>query len=473
VAPRESRCGPNVLVFASDDQGPWALGAAGNPEILTPHLDRLAASGRRFTNFFCTSPVCSPARASLLTGRIPSQHGVHDWIRAGNVGDDAVQYLAGQTTYTQVLAAQGWHCGLVGKWHLGDSQVAQQGFSYWFVHESGGSPYHGAPMIRDGRRYREPAYVTDVLADDAMGYLDRRAAAPEPFYLGVHFTAPHSPWVGQHPRELLEAYDDCPFASCPQEAPHPWRKAGSKAIRDAYRDPRAALQGYFAAITGMDRAIGRVLARLDELGLTERTLVCFLSDNGFNAGHHGIWGKGNGTLPLNMYDDSVKVPFILSQPGSVRPGVSDALVSGYDLRPTLLDVLAVADEPEIPLPGRSFAPLLLGEEHGERSDLVVHDEYGPTRMIRTPDLKYVHRYPYGPHELYDLAEDPGEGRNLVDDPGWASARSDLRRRLAEWFDRYVDPALDGAREPVRGWGQAGRVGRDARGELSFFEESED
>ena len=105
----------------------------------------------RFENFFCASPVCSPSRASFLTGRIPSQHGVHDWIRERNVGPDAAFYLEGEVAYSDVLAANGWTCGISGKWHLGHSQIAQHGFRYWFVHQRGGGPYNNAPMVRNGK----------------------------------------------------------------------------------------------------------------------------------------------------------------------------------------------------------------------------------------------------------------------------------------------------------------------------------
>ncbi len=137
---------PNVLFILSDDHGLWALGCAGNPEIRTPNLDRLADEGTRFERFFCASPVCSPARASLLTGRIPSQHGVHDWIREGNVGEGAVEYLTGQRGYTEILAGHGYRCGLSGKWHLGDSQVPQKGFAHWYVHQ-------GAAALTRTRRW--------------------------------------------------------------------------------------------------------------------------------------------------------------------------------------------------------------------------------------------------------------------------------------------------------------------------------
>ena len=160
---------PNILFILTDDQGYWALGCAGNKEMRTPQLDRIAAGGIRFENFFCASPVCSPARASILTGRIPSQHGVHDWIRVGNStvetesGGKLIQYLKGQTAFTEVLVEQGYTCGLSGKWHLGDSHHPQKGFSFWFTHSGGGSPYRNAPMVRDGEAYREPRYVTDAI----------------------------------------------------------------------------------------------------------------------------------------------------------------------------------------------------------------------------------------------------------------------------------------------------------------------
>ncbi|GAA3403219.1 sulfatase-like hydrolase/transferase [Paenibacillus hodogayensis] len=462
---------PNIVFILSDDQGAWAMGCAGNPEIRTPNLDRLAAEGTRFSSFFCTSPVCSPARASLLTGQIPSQHGVHDWIREGNAGERPIQYLQGQIAYTELLAAAGYTCGLSGKWHLGDSAAPQKGFSHWYVHQAGGGPYYGASMIRDGRPVTEPGYLTEEITSDALDFLSRQDGGT-PFYLGVHYTAPHSPWIDSHPKELVDAYADCPFESCPQEPKHPW------SIRTApwADDPRENLKGYFAAVTAMDEQIGRILDYLDDAGLRERTLICFLSDNGFNCGHHGIWGKGNGTFPLNMFDTSVKVPALFSQPGRIPQGrVCDELVSGYDFMPTLLAYVGLPlPETEVArLPGRSFLELLEGREGASREHVVIYDEYGPVRMIRSKNWKYVHRYPYGPHELYDLAADPGERRNLAEgawperQPDIAARLIELRGQLANWFAQYADPARDGSREPVSGLGQIDLAGTAAQGRSAY------
>ena len=132
---------PNILYIVSDDQGAWALGCAGNNEIRTPVLDRLAAAGVRFENFFCTSPVCSPARASILTGDIPSRHGVQDWIRAGSMGESRIDYLAGQRLLTDVFADSGYRCGLIGKWHLGASEAPRPNYVKWYAHQAGMGPY--------------------------------------------------------------------------------------------------------------------------------------------------------------------------------------------------------------------------------------------------------------------------------------------------------------------------------------------
>jgi arylsulfatase A-like enzyme len=477
---------PNILFILTDDQGAWALGSAGNREIRTPNLDRLAARGMRCENFFCASPVCSPARASILTGRIPSQHGVHDWLSKGNLehaeglahaaagagdvvspyDDRCIAYLAGIRGTTDALAEAGYTCGLSGKWHLGDSLRPQMGFSYWHVVPYGGSDYNLSAWIVDGEVRRETGYLSDAITDHALAFLDSRRGQDGPFYLGVHYTAPHSPWEeGQHPADLTGLYADCAFESCPDlPAEHPWQINSAPRGRGEKR--LELLTGYYAAISGVDRGVGRLLAKLAELGLDGETLVIFTGDNGMNMGHHGIWGKGNGTFPLNMYDTSVKVPFIVSGPGMPGGVVDEHLLSHYDLLPTLLDYLGLPAEAG-DLPGRSFAPLLRGADLPERERVVVYDEYGPVRMIRTREWKYVHRYPYGPHELYDLRSDPGEERNLFGQSESLAAAQALKGELDAWFQRYVDPRVDGAREPVTGKGQMDWSGPRAEGRQAF------
>lgn len=475
---------PNILFLLSDDQGAWALGCAGNREIETPHLDALAASGCRWENFFCTSPVCSPARASLLTGRIPSAHGVHDWIRGGNGADGGppIDYIEGMPTYVDELARAGYDCAMVGKWHLGDSLRRRPAYSHWFVCPFGGSPYLDAMMIRNGAQARTRGYLTDVIADDAISFLENKGDDSAPFYLSVHFTAPHSPHLDQHPEDLVEKYRECPFDSIPLEPKHPWmpnRVADLEFSRThSRRGPGAAIPigeyqaGYYAAVTAMDRAIGRLLAVLRERGLEENTLVVFLSDNGFACGQRGIWGKGNVTSPLNLYDVNVKVPAIFRWPGTLPGGrVVTRLGSGYDIFPTILE--AAGHSPpasDIPLPGASLLPIMRTEGPDlDPASIVVFDEYGPARMLRDSEWKYVHRYPYGPNELYDLVEDPGERVNLLDDyrdfrlsSAEVAAKADsLKQRLDQWFSRFALPEYDGRAHAVTGRGQIGKVGSSA------------
>ena len=435
----------NVLFILSDDQGPWAAGCCDNPEIRTPNLDRLAATGTRFESFFVATPVCSASRATLLTGRIPSQHGVHDWIRDGNVGADAIRYLESEVAYTDIMARNGWTCGMSGKWHLGDSQIPQNGFTDWYVHQLGGGPYNNAPMVRNGQLINEPGYVTDAITDEGLRMLDAYSDRGHPFYLGVHYTAPHFPWIGEHPQAIVDSYDDCAFESCPQEPRHPWvSKERAHPLSWEALGNKESLKGYFAAVTAMDENIGRLIDRLEELGLRESTLIVFLSDNGFSAGHHGFWGKGNGTSPRNMYENSIKVPAIFSHPGRIPNGrVDDSMVSAYDLMPTLLKYLDLPLPEGRNLPGSSFVPALEGRPFKGRDEVVVFDEYGPVRMVRTREWKYVYRHSHGPHELYDLVSDPDERENLARDKEQESRIRELRARMDEWFAQYVDPKRNG------------------------------
>ena len=472
---------PNIIFILTDDQGAWALGAAGNQEVITPNLDRLASEGTYFPNFFCASPVCSPARASILTGLAPSQHGIHDWIRSGNVPaeqcpkpvmDDtsAIEYLAGLPTYTQLLADSGYVCGLSGKWHLGDSLRPQQGFSYWRVIPYGGSEYYGAPILRGGQMETDDRYLTEVITEGALDFLERYGQGEQPFYLSVHYTAPHSPWDhDQHPEELRSLYGDCTFASCPDEGLHPWQI--NSAPRGVGARRRELLTGYYASITGVDRGVGMLLAWLDAHSLREQTLVVFTGDNGMNMGHHGIWGKGNGTFPQNMYDTSVKVPFIAAHTGQIPAGiVADGLFSHYDILPTLLDYVGLDAAIPTALPGCSFAAALCGDDAPAHEHVVVFDEYGPVRMIRSTQWKYIHRYPDGPHELYHLVRDPEERDNLIGDSGHTGIVDRLRRELEAWFQRFATMERDGVRQPVTGKGQIERVGLEGDGRAAFADD---
>ena len=469
---------PNIVLILSDDQGAWATHDSGTPELFTPNLDRLGREGMRFRDFFCASPVCSPARASILTGRMPSAHGVHDWLRSGNVdaarfaaqgrenpyggyADEAepVAYTEGMPAYTDMLKAEGYVCALSGKWHLGDSVRPQHGFDEWYSLGKGGCFYYHPDIAENGDiRVLHGQYVTDLITRRACLDIERLSGQERPFYLSVHYTAPHNPWsADQHPKKWIDYYENCGFESVPDVPDHPNMTTGR-----VYGTParRENLRGYFAAISAMDEGIGSILKALEEKKILDETLVIFMSDNGMSMGHHGIWGKGNGTFPMNMYDTAVKTPFIARCPALIaNPGtVTDEMASALDLFPTFCELVG-GSCPE-GLPGVSFLPVLKGQP-GKRENVGIADEYGPVRMFRTREWKLVLRYPYGPNELYHLESDPGENENLYDAPECAERVVALRRELEAYFRRYSLPEYDGLREPVTGEGQMCRAGEKA------------
>lgn len=484
---------PNILFVMADDMGYWSMGCAGNKEVQTPNLDRLAEEGMYFPEYFCTSPVCSPARASVLCGKMPSGHGVLDWISKGHInyedvasdlrkahqdprapweyawskqqleGDEAIRYMEGLRTYTDILAEHGYICGLAGKWHLGDAGCPQHGFSYWEPLAMGGDNYFYPVVLRDGKfDMLRHTYITNYITDKALDFL-RNRDTEKPFYLSVHYTAPHSPWErNQHPEEFYDLYQDCPFVETPNVPPHKWGHAYSQEER------RKRLQGYYAAVTAMDSDIGKLVGYLKKEGLWDDTIVIFTADNGMSMGHHGIFGKGNGTFPLNMYDTAVRVPMIVTYPKGIRGGcVAKGLYSHYDLMPTIAGLMGEA--PEEGCPGRSFQEIFQGEVPDGRDAVVVYDEYGPARMIRTEEYKYIHRYPYGENEFYDLKADPGEESNLAlsKDPAVLKTIAALRSRMEQWFVQYSDPDKDGTKQAVCGLGQIDLVGRAGEGREAF------
>lgn len=477
---------PNILFILADDMGAWAMGCAGNREVITPNIDRLASRGILFDHFFCTSPVCSPARASILTGLMPSRHGIHDWLRSGNIDynklneqqrstgwyneeTEGIEYLSECTAYTEILAEDGYSCAMSGKWHLGNSHRPQKGFTRWNVLARGGCNYYGSDMADNGSVYYNNGYITDTITDNALGFLDE-LTAEQPFYLSVHYTSPHTPWNrDQHPGDVWALYNDCSFHSAPIESPHRWQSPTCQ-IGRTEEERRLLLHGYYTAITAMDANIGRLTDALDKKNLTGNTLVVFMGDNGMNLGHHGIWGKGNGTFPLNMYDTSVKVPCIISRPGMISAGKTcSELLSQYDFMPTLLEHTGNSDKTPPNLPGRSFADLLskpdIALDTGR--SVYVYDEYGPVRMIRDSNYKYIHRYPYGEHELYDMQSDPDEKINLAADESYRSIKAEYKHKLDIWFYDHADSATDGSREAVTGFGQMCRAGLKSRGNITY------
>lgn len=459
--------GPNVLFILSDDQSYFAQHRV-CPEIITPTLDKLAEEGCFFENCFCASPVCSPARASLLTGTMPSFHGIHDWLISGSVDISrlppecrerepiranegiAIDFLEGIPTYTDILAEHGYDIALSGKWHLGDTMKKRKGYTYWNTILRGGCRYRSYDLYADGKVNAHTDYLTDRIADNAIDYLTNHRGE-KPFYLGVHFTAPHTPWDrSEHPEAIWELYQHTSFDSIPCAPVHPAQMKNSF-IGDTPERRKELIRGYFTAVTAMDAAIGRILETVHELGLEEDTIVIFTSDNGMNVGQHGVWGKGNGTYPQNFYEESIKVPLILRVPGKA-PRQVEHMVSHLDVFPTLLELCGIEDSGQH-TEGRSFARTLDGA-HFSRTHVSVCAEYGAVRMVRDERFKYVKNEINGEDLLLDLERNPGENTNFLPDPAYAETLCRMQSLLDESFRPYESSDKNGRFQYPQGMGQA-------------------
>ncbi len=477
---------PNVLLFLSDDHGQWANGCYGNSELQTPHLDRLATDGARFANAFTPCPVCSPARACLMTGRTPSQVGIHDWLQEAEpvIGD--FDWLAGEVTLPQLLSAAGYRCGLSGKWHLGRSHQTPPGFDWSFglprwqgVH-TGPYTYHlnGEPLELVGNK---SALITDY----ALQFLDE-TPAEQPFFLNVGYIATHSPYQAEtHDPDLTARFADATFRDIAPYRPHPWQRneglAGASRLLRA--EARSTLQptdqqvhssyiGYYAAVTEIDREVGRLLARLEECGQLDNTIVIYTSDHGCSMGQNGFWGKGNSTRPLNMFEISTRVPLMIRAPGQIAAGqVSERCVDHYDTFQTICDWAGIPVDGSRNYAGASYAHLLDGSGQSDWDD-TRYGEYGDLRMARTPSHKFVKRYPDGPHDLFDLEIDPDESLNRAGWDEFAAVQDRLEQQLEEWYSRHEEPTCSGVKvkfQRTHNRHEAWRDGKRERRGLQVYE----
>jgi arylsulfatase A-like enzyme len=431
----------NLVFILADNQGAWMLGCYGNPDIRTPNIDRLAAGGMLFTRAFSSNPVCSPTRATFLSGLIPSQHGVHCFLDDKYMmGPAAYDTLAEFRTLPKILAENGYVCGLVGKWHLGANLAPQEGFSSWITMVHGHtSEFYDMPIIENGKVRREPQYATDLWSERAVRFL--RANRDRPFFLYLAYNGPYglgplllNPARNRH----RDYYADKLLLSFHRDAMHPWLYNNKQ-----YLNNLAAIRRVAAETSAVDDGVGQVMAALKELGLDGRTLVVYAADQGWMGGTNGLWGMGDHTRPLGAFDGMMRIPWIFRHPGSIRPGAkSGALVSNYDFLPTVLSYLNLGGRLKgaRPVsPGRDFSPIL----HGKATDWenVVYYEMEFVRAIRTDRWKYVHR-PEGPCELYDLKSDPYEKFNLYGQAQSLAIQRDLRSRLQAFFDRAAERKYD-------------------------------
>ena len=318
----------------TDDHGAWATGYNGCAE--TPAIDALRRGGVFFSNAFAATPVCSPSRMTYITGKMPSTHGVQDFLLPEDAaGPASPRFLEGQLTYTELLAKSGYILALCGKWHMGQDDTAQAGFTWWATVPGGGGTYRSPAFVKNGKKLKTEGFKTDMQGDWALEFLDG-VNRTKPFFLMVPFYAPHTPY-DFYPEQDGKPYDGSKFPCFPNTPMNP--NQNSNLAKNLGREE--SKRAYSALVTGADRNIQRILQKLDEMRVRENTLVIFTADQGFNTGHHGVWGKGNGTVPYNMYEESIRVPMIWNHPARIRGGRTvDVMISSYDFFPSILSILA-------------------------------------------------------------------------------------------------------------------------------------
>ncbi|MBL9116512.1 MAG: sulfatase [Verrucomicrobiaceae bacterium] len=424
---------PNVLIIVADDLGYNDVGFNGGKDIATPHLDKLAARSVRCTNGYVSHPFCSPTRAGLLTGRYQHRFGHENnpaWLPQSTKDGLPID----QITLPQLLKRAGYATGHVGKWHLGahpqfhpmkrgfdESFAALGGGHLYFADGKGGEEYK-IPLNRNGVDEPQRGYLTDQFGDEAAAYVQRHADG-KPWMLYLAFNAPHTPL--QAPENWLAKFAD---------------------ITDKNR------RTYAAMVACMDDNIGKVLSALETTKQSENTLVTFVSDNG---GPH-LARKGNGMTdfadnsPLrgckgDVYDGGIRVPFLVSWPAKLKPSVYSQPVIALDFFATSVSVASGEMPTDRAMDGVNLIPYLAGEKNEAPHKILFWRSGGLNGLhgARMGDWKYVAAAGKAP-ELYDLASDIGETKNL------ASEKPDVLKKLqdavAEWEKGTVPPVFDGAKQ---------------------------
>ncbi|HLE83295.1 MAG TPA: sulfatase [Thermoanaerobaculia bacterium] len=428
----------NVILILSDDHRHDFMGFHERaPEFLeTPGFDRLAAGGAHLANAFVTTSLCSPSRASILTGQYAHRH---------RVVDNTSGIPEGTIFFPQLLQEAGWATAYVGKWHMGeDADDPRPGFDHW-VSFKGQGVYLDPELHVDGERREVEGYTTDVLTDLALDWLEgRRRAAGRPFFLMLSHKAVHAEFVPaeRHAGRYREVAIPYPVTMARTEANLRGQPRWVRAQRYGWHGVDYAYHGQFdfdtfyrryaETVLALDESVGRVLAYVEEAGLAERTLILYLSDNGFSLGEHGLIDK------RHAYEESIRIPMIAWGPGLVPAGVTVTdMVRNIDLAPTLLDLAGVT--PKAPVDGRSVLPALRGEPMESPGEL-LYEYYWEHAFPHTPTtfalrgerFKYIYYHGvWDGQELFDLETDPHERFNLI-------ALPEHQERAEEMADRLWD-----------------------------------
>lgn len=458
--PAESR--PNILLIMSDNQSADFMGTYGNDEVKTPAIDRLASQGKLFSRAFCVNAMCSPCRASVLTGLMPSAHGIHTWLDDSLADQWPARWNAiGEfDTLPGRLKASGYDTALIGKYHLGSAWQPPHAFDHWVTFPHGHTvSFYDNQMIVNDDRFVHAGHSVDFFASQTVDFIKGRHQQDRPFFCFVPFNGPYGHWPsikGRAKTGFADLYDQTPLASVPREGLN--KRVLDRYIQrvlEAGKEPHERFAGplllpnetesirnYFAQTSLVDDAVGRIIAQLDASGLAENTIILYTADHGFSLGNHGIWGHGLAAWPASMLRPSYHIPLVMRGPG-IASGQSDQLVSQIDLANTLLDACGAALL-DGPFQDSRVIPLHDNQASHRRA---VYLEQEESRAIRTADHLYIERFQHQAieplaAELYDLARDPDERANICDKDEMAGVRADLSGRLASYFSSHADPRRD-------------------------------
>lgn len=455
---------PNILFIVADDMGPWTLSVNNNPNTHTPELDKIANAGAVFSNCFASGAVCSPTRASLITGRYPSETGVTDYIPEGDsIGVDLTLKM-----FPEILQKNGYSTIMVGKWHLGEKNLGflptQRGYDRFTGFPRGGLQSMSPRIQVEGKwEVAEGAYTPNLLTDYAIDYIKEfnPSETGKPFLLSLHFWAPHA--NTDFPEGMEPTYKGRSWLPMQDVDLNPWKDYNIILPEPDFPNLDTALtirmaREYYSSVHSVDRNVGRVMNLLDELNLDDNTIVIFTSDHGYNMGHNGLWHKGNGRwLTMdgmdptgiygdsrpNLYDNSMRVPCIISWPDKISENTKiEETVSFPDFFPTLLAMAGLEKPKDILFRGENFLPLLKNEEVEWNNDLYA--EYINLRTYRTPEWKIVLDFSEKEiHEFYNLKADPKEHRNLFksEEPTVVKNRNKLLNKLISKMAEIYDPLL--------------------------------
>jgi N-acetylglucosamine-6-sulfatase len=411
---------PNMVFILTDDHRWDALSAMGHPFLQTPHLDRLANEGILFENAFVTTSLCSPSRASFLTGQYAHTHGV---VTNHTPWDNR------NVTFLERLNAAGYETAFIGKWHMpGDGLPALRGVDRFvsFTREGGQGVYYDCPLIIDGVETARPGrYITEDLTDLALDFITRKRRKPFCLYLShkaVHFGF-------RPPPHLKGRYRDVNLKLPPES--DPWIPyTNGHAFVGAIFPLDFLYRNYCETVVSVDEQVGRILDALDAQGLAENTVVVYAGDNGHFWGEHGLYDK------RLAYEESIRIPFIVRYPRFIRdPGRrAQQMVLNIDLAPTLLELAGIV--PPAAMQGQSLVPILEdAATPGRTAWLYEHFPVFPIPIpgitaIRTANYKYVeYQEDLRPRELFDLTKDPREQTNLIQTPAGMTQADTLKREL--------------------------------------------